>query len=358
LEIEVLSDSSNYLRKKPLSGAKKQYTFAMISTDKLVCWEAHTCLPLHPSADFTPIDQLHAAGVTYASINVGMDMNPLEQILSVIAAFRARIAASPDKYIQASTIADINEAHATNKIALGFDLEGALPLLEQPSMVALFAHLGVKQIHFAYNRNNSVADGCHDVERGLTSLGKDMVRAVNQAGMLMDCSHTGRRCSLDIMQASAKPVIFSHANPQALVEHGRNISDEQIKAIAATNGVVCISGVSAFLGAAQPNATDLARHAAYVADLVGAEHVGIGMDNSFRQPKLNDTPAGTPSAPFDSSYWWPAHAGYRRGVSPMRYPSIQTWQELPQALAQVGMQAKEIKAVLGSNMMRVAAACW
>ena len=63
-----------------------------------------------------------------------------------------------------------------------------------------------------------------------------MVHAVNDAGLLMDCSHTGRRCSLEIMQASAKPVIFSHANPLALVEHGRNISDEQIRACAATGG--------------------------------------------------------------------------------------------------------------------------
>ncbi len=326
--------------------------------DNLVRWEAHTCLPLHPSADFTPIDQLHAAGVTYACINVGMDMNPLEQILPVIAAFRAHIAANPDKYIQVKTVADIHTAQASQKIALGFDLEGALPLLEQPNMVALFAHLGVKQIHFAYNRNNSVADGCHDIERGLTPLGKRMVNAVNQAGMLMDCSHTGRRCSLDIMQASSKPVIFSHANPLALVEHGRNISDEQIKAIAATGGVVCISGVSAFLGAAHPDATDLARHAAYVANLVGAQHVGIGMDNSFRQPELNDTPPDTASGKFDSSFWWPANAGYRRGVSPMRYPSPQTWQELPAALAKVGMQPQEINGVLGSNMLRVAAMCW
>ena len=124
-------------------------------------------------------------------------------------------------------------------------------------MVALYRDLGVRQIHLAYNRNNSVADGCHDVERGLTPLGRRMVAAVNDAGLLMDCSHTGRRCSLDIMAASTRPVIFSHSNPLALVEHGRNVTDEQIRACAATGGVVCVSGVSMFLGTREPTAADV-----------------------------------------------------------------------------------------------------
>ncbi len=327
---------------------------SIASNTSALRWEAHTCLPLHPDASFTPLDHLRAAGVSYACVNVGMDMNPIAQIMSVIAAFRARIAANPDQYIQASTTADILHAQASGKLAIGFDLEGAMPLLDNPNMVALYRDLGVKQIHFAYNRNNTVADGCHDETRGLNALGKKMVAAVNQAGLLMDCSHTGRQCSLDIMQASTKPVIFSHANPLALVEHGRNISDEQIKAVAATGGVVCISGVSAFLGVAQPQAKDLARHAAYVANLVGANHVGIGMDNSFRQLELDDRPAGE----FDPSYWWPAHAGYKRNIEPMRYPDINTWKELPEALREAGMSSTEVVGVLGTNMLRVAKQCW
>jgi membrane dipeptidase len=283
-----------------------------------------------------------------------MDMNPLSQVMSVIAGFRATIAAHPDRYVQAQGVQSILDAQAAGKIAIGFDMEGALPLQEQPEMAALYRDLGVRQIHFAYNRNNSVADGCHDVERGLTSLGKRMVQAVVDAGMLMDCSHTGRRCSLDIMAASSQPVIFSHANPLALQEHGRNISDEQIKTCAQTGGVVCISGVSGFLGSASPSAQDIARHAAYVANLVGAQHVGVGMDNSFRQLELDDNPPGN----FDADYWWPKSAGYQRGVAPMTYPPINTWQLLPDALSDVGMAADEIAMVLGGNMLRVATQVW
>ena len=305
-------------------------------------------------ADFAPIVRLHAAGVNYVSINVGMDMNPLAQVMSVIAGFRATIAAHPARYVLASSVEDIRRAAAKGILAIGFDLEGAMPLLEEPGMVPLYRDLGVRQIHLAYNRNNSVADGCHDVERGLTALGRRMVEAVNAAGMLMDCSHTGRRCSLDIMAVSSKPVIFSHSNPLALVEHGRNVTDEQIRACAATGGVVCISGVSGFLGNRTPTADDVARHAAYVAGLVGIRHVGIGLDISFHQDGIDDTPPGD----FDASYWWPKSAGYDRSVSRMTYTPIETWRVLAAALQRTGMTGDEAELVMGVNMLRVARDVW
>ena len=320
----------------------------------MIRWDAHMCLPLHPQASFAPIDQLKAAGLNYVSINVGMDMNPVSQILPVIAGYRATIAAYPEKYTLVSSVADIARARLAGQISIGFDLEGAMPLLEQPHMVALYASLGVRQIHFAYNRNNSVADGCHDVERGLTPLGRRMVEAVNEVGLLMDCSHTGRRCSLEIMEASAKPVIFSHANPLALVEHDRNISDAQIRACAATGGVVCMSGVARFLGTPNPSAQDVARHAAYVADRVGVQHVGIGLDNGFSEEGLDDRPPGD----FDRTYWWPESAGYARGISDIRYTPVDTWQKLDAALQSAGMRPDEAALVLGGNMVRVAKEVW
>jgi len=319
----------------------------------MIRWEAHACLLLHPDASFAPIDQLRQAGVNYVSINVGMDLNPLSQVLSVIAGFRAAIAAAPDRYVLAGGVADILAAQAGGRIAIGFDLEGAMPLQEQPAMVALFAALGVRQIHFAYNRNNSVADGCHDVERGLTPLGVRMVAAVNAAHMLMDCSHTGRRCSLDIMNASGRPVIFSHSNPLALVEHGRNISDEQIRACAGTGGVVCVSGFSRFLGTLAPSAADVARHAAYVAGLVGVEHAGIGLDMSYKEPGLSEDPPG----PYDPGHWWPRDQGY--GPPPgVACDPVTAWGALDDALQRCGMTAGEAELVMGGNMLRVAGQVW
>ena len=181
-----------------------------------------------------------------------------------------------------------------------------------------------------------------------------MVAAVNEAGVLMDCSHTGRRASLEIMDASLQPVIFSHSNPLALVEHGRNVTDEQIRACAATGGVVCVSGVSGFLGTRTPTADDVARHAAYVAETVGVEHAGVGLDISFHQDGIDDTPPGE----FDASYWWPKSAGYDRAIVRMTYTPIETWALLAAALQRAGMSAAEAALVMGGNMMRVARQVW
>jgi len=320
----------------------------------VIKWDAHACLPLHPQADFAPLERYRAAGVDYVSVNVGMDLNAVGQVLAVIAGFRVRLEAQPGRYALAETVGDIEAAAGRGCLAVGFDLEGALPLQEEPAMVALYRRLGVRQIHFAYNRNNSVADGCHDVERGLTPLGRRMVEAVNAAGLLMDCSHTGRRCSLEIMSASARPVVFSHANPAALIDHGRNVTDEQIRACAATGGVVCVSSVSAFIGEPQPTAAHVARHAAYVAELVGAAHAGIGLDIGFRQEGLSDWPEGG----IDPEYWWPRSAGYRHGIARMAFAPVEAWCGLEDELRRLGMSAEEAAGVMGDNMARVARLAW
>ncbi|MGO4376852.1 dipeptidase [Pseudoduganella sp. RAF53_2] len=319
----------------------------------MINWDAHYCLPQHPHADFSPIDRLHASGVNYVSLNVGADMNPVSQVMSVIAGYRARIDANPERYALASTVDEIIQAAADGKLAIGFDLEGSMPLMDQPEMAALYAQLGVRQMHFAYNRNNSVAGGCHDTSQGLTALGHRVLAAVNDAGIIVDCSHTGRMSSLDIMAASTKPVVFSHANPFTLVQHGRNVTDEQIQACAETGGVVCVSGLSWFIGKENPGATDVARHIAYVADVAGTAHVGVGLDICVSEPDLDDTPPGD----FDPSYWWPASAGYSAERKPSFAPAS-VWRELPGELRKLGMAPSEIEQVLGRNMLRVARATW
>jgi hypothetical protein len=105
----------------------------------MINWDAHACLPQHPLADFTPVRRLHAAGVNYVSLNVGADMNPVSQVMSVIAGYRATIAANPERYVLVSSVDDIIQAAADGRIAITFDLEGSMPLLDQPDMVALYA---------------------------------------------------------------------------------------------------------------------------------------------------------------------------------------------------------------------------
>ena len=129
-----------------------------------------------------------------------------------------------------------------------FDIEGMGALNGAVSMVELYYRLGVRQMLIAYNLNNDAGGGCHDEDKGLTDFGRAVVREMNHVGMVLDCAHSGIKSGLEAMRLSTKPCIFSHANARALHDHERNIIDEQIKAVAATGGVVGVNGLNRFLG--------------------------------------------------------------------------------------------------------------
>lgn len=321
-----------------------------------IVWDAHTCVPLDPVVDLNCLKEHLDIGVNYVSINIAMDMNPLADAIQLIASFRKQIQDS-DFLVQGDNIAVIEQAKADNKLAVSFDIEGGNCLNEDPNMVYLMYELGVRQIHLAYNRNNKLAGGCHDDDCGLTVTGKRIVDAINDCGMFMDVSHTGYRSSMDIFNYSSKPVIYSHANAFALFEHGRNIKDEQIKACVATGGMVCVNGVARFLvmPAEDKLADAMVDHIEYMADLVGIDKLGIGLDYIYPVGK-DKMPAG-----FDVDYWWPKSAGYGdKGLaSPsMVYAPPKTLVQIYQGLSKRGYSEAEVCGVLGQNIFQLAKSVW
>jgi membrane dipeptidase len=289
-----------------------------------------------------------AAGVNYVSINVGMDFNPLSQVMRAIAGFRHWLAMHTDQFLLAHTIGDIKRAKAEGKLAVGFDLEGSAMLLDDLSMLTLYRDLGVNQIHLAYNRDNSIAGGCYGADVGLTPLGRQVVAQINRLGLIMDCSHSGYRTSIEIMELSTLPVVFSHSNVRALREHPRNIRREQIDACARTGGVIGLSGIGIFVGENDMTTESLMRHVDHIAQRVGPRHVGLGLDYVYDR-SADDKPAGfkaedwRPSADFPVPY---------ESIPPERFP------EIAEALAARGYNDGDIRGILGENFLRVAGATW
>jgi membrane dipeptidase len=317
-------------------------------------WDAHACLPLDEKTPESLLDDYVAGHVDYVCVNVGMDMNTIPHILRVIAAFRAKIAAHPDKYMQIDSFEDLAIAKQKGVLGVGFDLEGSVMLQDMPEMIPVFARLGVKQIHFAYNRNNSVAGGCHDIDMPLTDLGVEMVKSVNAHGMIMDCSHTGRQSSLDIMRISSKPVVFSHANPKELGGHERCVDDAQIKACADTGGVIGICGFQRFIKSPNaPEVPDMVRHIKYAVDLVGVDHVGIGLDTMPEVAGCTDFPDG-----IDRAYYWPVSSGYGPGAGGAAVFDPKKLPALADALIALGYSTDDVDKIMGENFIRVARASW
>lgn len=323
-----------------------------LHADALV-WDAHACLPLVPGIDIGALARHKAAGVDFVSINVGMDMNPLPDIIRFVAWARAWLADHADDYVLAGTVAAVRQAKARGKLAVAFDLEGSIMLGGADEMVFLFRDLGVRQIHLAYNRNNDVGGGCHDHDIALTPLGHRIVAAINRAGLLMDCSHTGHRTSLDVMAASSKPVVFSHANPRAVADHGRNITDAQIDACAATGGVIGVTGVGMFLPDPQARTPAILEAIDYLVQRVGPRHVGLGQDYWY-DLGVDEDPAG-----LDRAYWWPPRAGYGQvGAGKITIAAPEQFAEITDGLMGRGYAEADIRAILGENFARVAAETW
>src|SRR5436305_6950436 len=108
---------------------------------KSLVWDAHACLPLVPGTSMAALERHRAAGISFVSVNVGMDMNPLSQVMRVIAGFRAWLEAHDDRFVLAGTLEDVERAKAEGKLAVAFDLEGSVMLEDDPGMVRLFRDL-------------------------------------------------------------------------------------------------------------------------------------------------------------------------------------------------------------------------
>ncbi|MHC8407643.1 membrane dipeptidase [Pseudomonas sp. TMB3-21] len=319
------------------------------STTPVVRWEAHACLPLIPGYDMSGLARYRDAGFQHVSINVGMDMTPFSTVMQVIAGFRSWIASHAEDYVQVVTTDDIRHALTHRKMAVSFDLEGSNMLLQDPAMVELYAALGVRQMLLAYNRDNPVAGGCHGSGMGLTHLGRDVVSAVNTAGIIIDCSHASKRSSLETMAISQRPVIFSHTNVKAIFEHPRTIDDEQIFACAAQGGVIGLTGLRIFMGDPEASVAAFIRQIDYLAERVGTGHIGLGLDTEFHS--LDDLPAGE-----NANDWWPPeHYGQMAGHTQLQPERLNT---VAAQLSLMGYSASDIDGIFGENFLRIAQATW
>jgi membrane dipeptidase len=324
---------------------------AALHAEALV-WDQHGCLPLRPDED--AVDQLELyrrAGVDLVSINVGMDLTPTVDAFKVLAAFRRGLLARPDRYLIASRADDVHEAKRSGRLAVTFDLEGTEPLDGELALLEVFHELGVRTVLIAYNLRNRAGGGCHDdPEVGLTRYGHDLVRELNELGILVDATHCSPRTTFDLFELSSAPVVFSHSVPTGVKPHARNVTDAQMRACAATGGVVGINGVGIFLGDDNAGTEALVRAVDYAVGVVGAEHVGLGLDYVFDQDEMNaHLEQHRDVFPADGGY---ADSSPHRFVSPSQLP------ELTAALLRLGYGDADVRAILGGNFLRVASTVW
>lgn len=316
----------------------------------MLIWDAHAGFELKSVAELETLSVWKAAGVGFLSVNVGYDVVPWQNTVKALSLARDWLRET-DGYRLVESVAEIDEAGAAGDMAVAFDIEGMNALDGSVDMVRFYRDLGVRQMVFAYNLNNAAGGGCHDDDSGLTEFGRAVIVEMNEVGMVIDCSHCGYRTAMEAMESSRDPMVFSHSNARALRDHERNIRDDQAVRCAEIGGVVGVNGINIFVGADDTTTESIVGHIDYYLNLVGAEHVGIGLD--YFHPV--DVGSGFEETLAGNDRYWPKS----------QYPGVDVRCAAPSQFAEIAAEMRRrkhpettIEKVLGGNFRRIAGEVW
>ena len=251
--------------------------------------------------------------------------NATSGALQRVEALYELIDAAPDQITLVQTADDLAPLTPGGPIGSILGLEGVEALDGQMRLLRTFHRLGVRNIGLTWDPRNAAADGSGaGTSFGLTPFGRDVVQACNELGVMVDVSHLNDAGLEDVLTISSKPIIASHSNARAVFEHRRNLSDEQIRAIADGGGVIGATFVSHFLNPDYRKATldDLLDHIDHLVQAAGIDHVGIGsdFDGCLPPPELS---------------------------SGEKYPAV------AEGLLRRGYAPEDIRKILGENFRRV-----
>ena len=181
---------------------------------------------------------------------------------------------------------ELNKAVNENKIGIIVSFEGLEPIGNDIGLLRIFYELGVRAAGLVWSRRNYVADGCSFIpveegqRGGLTKFGVNVVKRMEEMNMLIDVSHLNDEGFQDVVKYTNKPFIASHSNSRSIHGSMRNLTDDQIKAIADRKGVIGINAIKNIAGVTDGEApiSKLADHIEYIVNLAGIHHVGYGFD--------------------------------------------------------------------------------
>ena len=180
---------------------------------------------------------------------------------------------------------EMDSAIENGSVALWLGLEGGEPIGTSLDLLEIFYRLGLRVLTLTWSLRNAIGDGVFErTNGGLTAFGVEVVGKAEELGILLDLSHINEAGFWDALDVTSFPVIASHSNARTLCDHLRNLTDEQLKAIAERGGVVGAVAIPGFVDSQNPTIERYVEHIAYMVDLIGHEHVGLGFDFVYYLP--------------------------------------------------------------------------
>ena len=267
----------------------------------------------------------------------------------------------PDTFAMVRKHSDIGRARQKKQIGImpGFQFTGFLE--ENPERIPMFRNLGVRIMQITYNNRSAFGDGCLEPgNAGLSTAGIAAVKKMNELGVAVDLSHSGYRTTAEAITASSKPVLISHSGCAAVYPHPRNKPDEILKSLAGRGGyfgVYCMPYLVA--SPTVPTRQHVIDHLLHAINVCGADHVGIGSDNTIERVVL--TPAQKASFEADMARRKQLGVG---APGEDRYPYVPDvngpdhMQVIAAELARHCQPSSTIEKVLGANCQRVLGEIW
>lgn len=202
----------------------------------------------------------------------------LRVALLQIASLYRELEEGHDEFVQILNSVDLEKALESDAIGLILALEGGEPIGRDIELLSVFYALGLRMIGMTWNRTNLLAQGiAEDTGAGMSVIGRRLVGALGELGIILDLSHLSERSFWDALEYSTGPVLASHSNCAAVWKHPRNLTDDQIKAIAERGGIIGLNFLPEFVGKLKV-LDGLVNHATHIASLVGERHVALGPD--------------------------------------------------------------------------------
>jgi len=292
------------------------------------------------------IPELREGGVNVQVVPVcgeGHDEGALRLSLEYIAALYRELARTPDAELCLDA-ESVRRVAGEGRIAMILALEGASCLGSNPEMVRVFERLGVRMISFTHFGRSPLADGSGEDATGsrLSRAGVAVLNEMEELGIIMDVSHLGIGGVEHVLELATRPVIASHSVSRQVWDHHRNLSDDQLRGLAATGGVICANAIPGYIDPQHPTLDRLVDHVEHIVEVAGVEHVGIGTD--FCVEIFEDT--------------YPTHAVlYAEGIDGRHkiegFWAARQMPALTDALVRRGFTDGQVRGILGENLLRV-----
>ncbi len=192
----------------------------------------------------------------------------------------------PDLIFQGRSGADVRRARETGRTAIFFGFQNPSPIEDDIGLVEVCHALGVRFMQLSYNNQSLLATGCYEAEDpGITRMGRQVIKEMNRVGLVVDMSHSAERSTLEAIEISERPIAITHANPASWHPALRNKSDDVLRALGRSGGMLGFSIYPHHLKDSSACALEsFCGMIARTADLMGPDHIGLGSDLCQDQP--------------------------------------------------------------------------